>query len=109
MILFVFVGLFAAFVPGDVAGDLTSFGTLFAFVLVCAGIWVMRVKNPELKRPFATPLVPLVPILGMLICAGLIASLDANTLKIAFGWMAFGLIVYFGYGKSHSYLRNGKK
>ena len=109
MILFVFVGLFAAFVPGDVAGDLTSFGTLFAFVFVCAGVWVMRVKNPDVKRSFTTPLVPLIPILGMLICGGLIAALDANTLKIAFGWMAFGLIVYFGYGKAHSYLRNGKK
>ena len=109
MILFVFVGLFAAFVPGDVAGDLTSFGTLFAFVFVCAGVWVMRVKNPDVKRSFTTPLVPLIPILGMLICGGLIAALDANTLKIAFGWMAFGLVVYFGYGKAHSYLRNGKK
>ncbi len=109
MILFIFVGLFAAFIPGDVAGDLTSFGTLFAFVLVCAGVWVMRVKNPELVRPFATPLVPLIPILGMLVCGALIASLDADTLKIAFGWMAFGLVVYFGYGRAHSYLGNGKK
>ncbi|HPH47338.1 MAG TPA: amino acid permease [Chryseolinea sp.] len=109
MILFVFVGLFAAFVPGDVAGDLTSFGTLFAFVFVCAGVWVMRVKNPDVKRSFSTPLVPLIPILGMLICGGLIAALDGDTLKIAFGWMAFGLVVYFGYGKAHSYLRNGKK
>ena len=109
MILFVFVGLFAAFVPGDVAGDLTSFGTLFAFVFVCAGVWVMRVKNPDVKRSFTTPLVPLIPILGMLICGGLIAALDANTLKIAFSWMALGLIVYFGYGKAHSYLRNGNK
>lgn len=109
MILFVFVGLFAAFVPGDVAGDLTSFGTLFAFVFVCAGVWIMRVKNPELKRSFTTPLVPLIPILGMIVCGGLIAALDANTLKIAFGWMALGLVVYFGYGKAHSYLRNGKK
>ncbi|MCU0384237.1 MAG: amino acid permease, partial [Cyclobacteriaceae bacterium] len=106
MILFVFVGLFAAFVPGSVAGDLTSFGTLFAFVLVCAGVWVLRVKNPELKRPFATPLVPLIPILGMLVCGALIASLDANTLLIAFGWMAFGLIIYFAYSKNNSYLRN---
>ncbi|MCI0750288.1 MAG: amino acid transporter, partial [Flammeovirgaceae bacterium] len=108
-ILFIFVGLFAGLVPGDVTGDLTSFGTLFAFVLVCAGVWVMRVKNPDLKRPFVTPLVPLVPILGMLVCGALIASLDTNTLTIAFAWMAFGLVVYFGYGKAHSYLRNGKK
>jgi len=108
MILFVFVGLFAAFIPGDVAGDLTSFGTLFAFVLVCAGVWVMRVKNPELVRPFATPLVPLVPILGMLVCGALIVSLDADTLKIAFAWMAVGLVIYFGYSKSHSHLQNKK-
>lgn len=107
-ILLIFVGLFAAFVPGSVAGDLTSFGTLFAFVLVCAGVWVMRVKNPELKRPFATPLVPLIPILGMLVCGALIVSLDANTLLIAFGWMAFGLVLYFVYGKAHSHLQNKK-
>lgn len=107
-ILLIFVGLFAAFVPGSVAGDLTSFGTLFAFVLVCAGVWVMRVKNPELKRPFATPLVPLIPILGMLVCGALIVSLDANTLLIAFGWMAFGLVLYFAYGKAHSHLQNKK-
>jgi basic amino acid/polyamine antiporter, APA family len=108
LILFVFVGLFAAFAPGSVAGDLTSFGTLFAFVLVCAGVWVMRVKNPELKRPFATPLVPLVPILGMLVCSALIVGLDANTLMIAFGWMAFGLIIYFLYSQKNSHLRNNK-
>jgi basic amino acid/polyamine antiporter, APA family len=108
LILFVFVGLFAAFAPGSVAGDLTSFGTLFAFVLVCAGVWVMRVKNPELKRPFATPLVPLVPILGMLVCSALIVGLDANTLMIAFGWMAFGLIIYFLYSQKNSHLRNSK-
>jgi APA family basic amino acid/polyamine antiporter len=108
MLLFIFVGLFAAFVPGSVAGDLTSFGTLFAFVLVCAGVWVMRIKNPDAKRPFATPLVPLVPILGMLVCTTLILSLDPNTQLVALGWMAFGLVIYFAYGKSHSLLRNPK-
>ena len=105
LILFVFVGLFAAFVPGSVAGDLTSFGTLFAFVLVCAGIWVLRVKNPGAVRPFATPFVPLVPILGMLVCGGLIFSLDPFTQMVALGWMVVGLLIYFGYGKSHSFLR----
>jgi APA family basic amino acid/polyamine antiporter len=107
--IFVFVGLFAAFIPGSVAGDLTSFGTLFAFVLVCAGIWVMRVKNPNAKRAFVTPLVPLVPILGMLICSALIFSLDPNTQLVAFGWMLVGLVIYFAYGKSHSYLRKNTK
>jgi basic amino acid/polyamine antiporter, APA family len=105
LILFVFVGLFGGFVPGSVAGDLTSFGTLFAFVLVCAGVWVLRVKNPTAIRPFATPMVPLVPILGMLICAGLIFSLDPFTQMVAFAWMLIGLVIYFAYGKSHSYLR----
>lgn len=106
MILFVFVGLFGAFVPGSVAGDLTSFGTLFAFVLVCAGVWVLRVKNPHAKRPFATPMVPLIPILGMLVCAGLIFSLDPFTQQVAFAWMAIGLVIYFAYGKRHSHLQN---
>ncbi len=106
LILFVFVGLFGAFVPGSVAGDLTSFGTLFAFVLVCAGIWVLRVKNPEAKRPFATPLVPLVPIMGMVICSVLIFSLDPFTQLVALGWMTAGLVIYFAYGKKHSHLQN---
>lgn len=107
-ILLVFVSLFAGFVPVSVAGDLTSFGTLFAFVLVCAGVWVMRIKNPTANRPFATPLVPLVPILGMLICTTLIVTLDPFTLTVAAGWMIAGLGIYFGYSKANSHLRNGK-
>lgn len=103
-ILFVFVGAFAAFVPGSVAGDLTSFGTLFAFVLVSAGIWILRVKSPEMERPFKTPLVPLVPILGAVICLAMIFALDAQTLKVAFGWMILGLVVYFVYSRKHSKL-----
>jgi len=109
MILFVFVALFAGFVPGSVAGDLTSFGTLFAFVLVCAGIWVMRITDPLAPRPFKTPLVPLIPILGIIVCIALIASLDINTLMVAFGWLLLGLVVYFVYSKNHSKLRNNNK
>jgi APA family basic amino acid/polyamine antiporter len=105
-ILFLFVGAFAAFVPGSVAGDLTSFGTLFAFVLVCIGIWLLRKKQPNLERPFKTPLVPLVPILGILVCGGMIISLDILTLQVAIFWMIFGLIVYFAYSSKHSKLRN---
>ncbi len=106
-ILFVFVSLFGGFVPGNVAGDLTSFGTLFAFVLVCAGIWVMRIKNPEAVRPFKTPLVPLIPILGILVCSGLIYSLDYKTQLMAIGWLLFGLVIYFLYSKKNSVLRKG--
>lgn len=105
-ILFIFVGLFAAFVPGSVAGDLTSFGTLFAFVLVSLGVWILRLKSPEIERPFKTPLVPIVPILGALICTGMVVALDQQTLKVAFGWMAIGLIVYFAYSRKRSKLRN---
>lgn len=107
-ILFIFVGLFAAFVPGSVAGDLTSFGTLFAFVLVSLGVWMLRRNEPALKRPFKAPLVPLVPILGVLVCGGMIISLDANTLKVALVWMIIGILIYFGYGVRKSQLQKHK-
>jgi APA family basic amino acid/polyamine antiporter len=103
-LLFIFVGLFAAFVPGHIAGDLTSFGTLFAFVLVSAGVWIMRVKNPEIPRPFRAPLVPFVSTMGVLVCLGMIVALDAQTLKVAFGWMILGIIIYFGYSQKNSKL-----
>ena len=105
-ILFLFVGAFAAFVPGSIAGDLTSFGTLFAFVLVCIGILLMRKTNPELARPFKTPLVPLVPVLGILVCTAMIIALDAFTLKAAMVWMLVGLVVYFAYSRRNSNLNN---
>ncbi|MGC3945963.1 MAG: amino acid permease [Chryseolinea sp.] len=105
MILFVFVGIFAGFIPGSMAGDLTSIGTLFAFVMVCAGVWVMRKKDPNAVRPFKTPLVPIVPLLGMLICSAMILSLPAETLLMALGWMIVGLFIYFGYSKANSALR----
>ena len=108
-ILFVFVGLFAGFVPGSVAGDLTSFGTLFAFVIVCLGILVMRKKNPNAERPFRTPLVPLVPILGAIVCTAMIIALDGTTLTVAAVWMLVGLIVYFTYSRRHSKVMNGEE
>lgn len=108
-ILFVFVGLFAGFVPGHVAGDLTSFGTLFAFVLVSLGVWILRIKSPNIERPFKSPLsskkFPLVPILGALICTAMIIAIDSFTLKVAFIWMAIGLVVYFTYSRHRSKLR----
>src|SRR4051812_15455643 len=102
IVLFIFVGLFAGFIPGSLAGDLTSIGTLFAFVLVCLGVIIMRRSEPALKRPFRTPLVPLVPILGMVVCGGMIISLDIHTQLTALVWMIIGLLVYFMYGRSHS-------
>jgi APA family basic amino acid/polyamine antiporter len=111
LILMVFVGLFAAFVPGDVAGNLTSFGTLLAFVLVSIGIWIMRRSDPAQPRPFlaplSTPSFPLVPFLGAAVCTLLIASLDKFTLLAAVGWMLVGFVVYFLYGKRNSMLQKG--
>jgi basic amino acid/polyamine antiporter, APA family len=106
LILLVFVGLFAAFVPGHVVGDLTSFGTLFAFVLVSIGVWIMRVNNPEIERSFKTPWVPVVPILGAVICIAMIAAIDVKTLLVALAWMALGLVVYFAYSRKKSKLNN---
>jgi APA family basic amino acid/polyamine antiporter len=104
LILLIFVGLFAGFVPGSVAGDLTSIGTLLAFVIVCIGVMVMRKSNPDVARPFKTPLVPLVPILGIVVCGAMIISLDIRTQMIALGWMLIGLIIYFTYSRKHSKL-----
>jgi len=101
-ILFVFVGGLATLLPGDITGDLTSIGTLFAFVLVCAGVWILRVKQPNIQRPFRTPLVPVVSTLGILVCTAMIISLDKTTQFTALGWMIIGLIIYFGYSRSRS-------
>ena len=102
--LFFFVGAFAGFIPGSMAGDLTSIGTLFAFVLVCIGVWILRRAQPGLHRPFKTPMVPLVPILGMLVCSAMIISLDHRTQITAACWMLVGFLIYFGYGRTHSKL-----
>jgi APA family basic amino acid/polyamine antiporter len=104
IILFFFVGIFSGFVPESLAGDLTSIGTLFAFAVVCAGLMVMRKKEPGMVRPFRTPLVPVVPILGIIVCGGMIVALDRQTQVTAFVWMVIGLVVYFAYGRVHSHL-----
>jgi APA family basic amino acid/polyamine antiporter len=105
-ILFLFVGAFAAFVPGDLAGDLTSFGTLFAFVLVSAGVWMLRRKEPNMIRPFRVPAVGFVSVMGVLVCTGMIIALDIQTLTVAFVWMIIGLVIYFAYSRKRSKLRS---
>jgi len=104
-LLFVFVGLFAGFIPESVAGNLTSIGTLFAFILVSIGVIILRKNDPTRPRPFRTPLVPIVPILGVLVCAAMIIGLDSATQITALVWMIIGLLIYFGYSKSHSKLQ----
>jgi len=106
LLFFGFVGAFAAFVPGDIVGDMTSIGTLFAFVLVCVGVWVLRVRNPDAPRQFKTPLVPLVPILGIIVNAAMIFGLGwPNWLRLGV-WLAIGMVIYFAYGRFHSKLKN---
>jgi APA family basic amino acid/polyamine antiporter len=105
LIIFLLTGVFAAFVPGDIVGDMTSIGTLFAFILVCAGVWILRRKQPGLKREFKTPLVPLVPILGMLVCGAMIFGLGwTNWLRLGV-WLLIGLVIYFAYSAKNSKLR----
>jgi basic amino acid/polyamine antiporter, APA family len=97
-----FVGLFAGLVPISVLGQLTSIGTLLAFVIVSAGVWVLRRRRPELHRPFRAPLVPLTPILGILISLVLMVSLPLDTWIRLFVWLAIGLSIYFSYGRHRS-------
>ncbi|MCO6462390.1 MAG: amino acid permease [Saprospiraceae bacterium] len=106
IIFMVFVSLFAAFVPASIVGEMTSIGTLFAFILVCAGIWVMRVKMPEIPRAFKTPLVPLVPILGIITCLFMMVFLPVDTWIRLIVWMLIGMDIYLGYGIRHSALNN---
>jgi APA family basic amino acid/polyamine antiporter len=107
LLLMVFVSIGAAFTPIDQLGNLTSIGTLFAFTVVCIGIMVMRKKQPDVPRPFRTPLVPLVPILGIVINLGLMAGLGAITWSAFLIWMAIGLVIYFSYSRHTSLMRNG--
>ena len=109
LLFMLFVSLFAGFVPARVVGEMVSIGTLLAFVLVCAGVWVMRVKMPEAPRSFKTPLVPLVPILGMIICFGMMAFLPLDTWIRLLVWMGIGIVIYFVYSKNKSFLRKGEK
>ena len=106
LILFFFVGAFAAFVPGDVVGDMTSIGTLFAFILVCAGVWILRVRSPEQPRAFRTPLVPLVPILGIIVCGAMIVGLGWTNWARLGVWLVVGLVLYAGYVRRKSKLNH---
>ncbi len=105
LVLMVFVSIGAAFTPIDRLGNLTSIGTLFAFVVVCIGIIIMRKTQPDLPRPFRTPLVPWVPILGVIVNLGLMAGLGVITWAAFLIWMALGLIVYFTYSHKTSPLQ----
>jgi APA family basic amino acid/polyamine antiporter len=101
----VFVSAFAGFVPVSDLGHMVSIGTLFAFCLVCAGVWLLRIRMPDLPRAFKTPLVPFVPIMGIGVCLYLMYSLPIESWYRLGIWLLIGLAVYFFYGKKHSKMR----
>ena len=97
-----FVGVLAATLPINVLDEMVSIGTLLAFVIVCAGIWVLRRRSPNLPRPFRAPWVPFVPIMGIVISLAMMVSLAGLTwLRLAV-WLVIGMIIYFFYGRRHS-------
>ena len=101
MLFFVLTGLFGGFVPGDIVGEMTSIGTLFAFILVCAGVWIMRVRRPDLKRGFTVPALPFVAVMGILVCGAMIYGLGWTNWLRLIAWLALGLVFSFGYVKRH--------
>jgi APA family basic amino acid/polyamine antiporter len=109
----IITGLVAAGVAGafpiGLLGELVSIGTLLAFVIVCAGILVLRYAQPDLHRPFRTPFVPFVPIGGVLVCGWLMWNLPRDTWLRLLIWMALGLVIYFAYGRNHSKLQNAQR
>jgi basic amino acid/polyamine antiporter, APA family len=108
LFILVIVGLFAALIPGDIVGDMTSIGTLFAFILVCVSVIILRKTDPDLPREFKTPWVPVVPILGIIVCAAMIYGLGWTNWLRLLGWLAIGFVIYFGYSKKNSKLNNPK-
>jgi APA family basic amino acid/polyamine antiporter len=107
LLFMVFVSLFAAFVPARIVGEMTSIGTLFAFILVCIGVVVLRKAQPDLPRAFKTPLVPLIPILGVFTCLFMMVFLPTDTWIRLIVWMLIGFDIYLFYGVKYSILGPG--
>src|SRR3989442_4276726 len=108
----IYTGIAVCFATGllplQLLGTWVNIGTLLAFVLVCAGVWILRHTRPDLERPFRAPLVPFVPLMGILSCLGLMVTLPLDTWVRLFVWLALGLAVYFGSGRRHTVLGNWK-
>jgi APA family basic amino acid/polyamine antiporter len=100
----VIVAIAGGLLPLRILADLTNIGTLFAFVIVCAAVWVMRHLHPEMPRPFRVPFVPAIPFLGICTCLLLMFSLPVENWLRLFVWLGLGLVIYFAYGRTHSAL-----
>jgi basic amino acid/polyamine antiporter, APA family len=98
------VALGGALAPLGFLADLVSIGTLFAFVIVCAAVWILRITDPEIPRPFHTPLAPLVSVMGVLVNGGLMFWLGRDNWIRLIIWLVIGLIIYVGYSRHHSIL-----
>jgi basic amino acid/polyamine antiporter, APA family len=96
------VAVVGSLVPIGELGQLVSIGTLLAFVIVCAGVWMLRIKRPELQRPFKTPWVPFVPIMGILVSVALMLGLNSLTWLRLVIWLLLGMVIYFTYSRKHS-------
>ncbi|MSR60516.1 MAG: amino acid permease [Planctomycetaceae bacterium] len=97
-------GITASLFPLEALGHMVSIGTLFAFVVVCAAVWIMRFTNPDLPRPFRAPAMHLVAPLGIIFCLAMMISLGWQNWLRLFGWLAVGLVIYFLYSRHHSHL-----
>jgi basic amino acid/polyamine antiporter, APA family len=102
LLFLLFISLFSGFVPITKLGHMTSIGTLFAFVIVCSGVMILRVVHPEWPRPYKTPFVPFVPIAGIVVCLLMMLSLGAETWYRLLIWLAIGMVIYTAYGRFHS-------
>ncbi|MFN7946994.1 MAG: amino acid permease [Blastocatellia bacterium] len=106
-----FIAVFAGLLPIRMLGELVSIGTLFAFIIVCIGVWILRRRRPELERPFKTPWVPFVPVAGIVISLLLMASLPLDTWIRLIVWLVIGFVIYFSYSRRHSRVQalNGRQ
>lgn len=100
----VIICLLSAFLPISELGHMTSIGTLLAFILVCAGVMILRRKAPDHPRAFRVPGGDIIPILGILTCGTVMASLDELTWIRLIVWLAIGMVIYLTYGRYHSAL-----
>jgi APA family basic amino acid/polyamine antiporter len=108
IIVGIFVAVFAAVIPIGVLGELVSIGTLLAFVIVCAGTWILRRRRPDLARPFKAPWVPFTPIMGILVSFAMMAALPLGTWLRLIIWLAVGMVIYYTYGRHHSKVQQAK-